>query len=140
VDHFFSAAITWGFDYFYDNRHQLLGAAEATTSYQGDWQHTDAGRLTYASIVAPGAPFATEREVSYDYSGASDPEAVDALVRIDQSLFATYNFKANPTPRPGTEGLSKEIQQQSIDGRIRHLEKEIGTFRNNIEKLRGGGQ
>jgi len=36
--------------------------------------------------------------------------------------------------------LSKEIQQQSIDGRIHHLEMEIQTFRNNIEKLGGGGQ
>ncbi len=60
--------------------------------------------------------------------------------RIAEHEKKLADFRANPTPRPGTEGLSKELQQQSIDGRIRHLEKEIETFRNNIEKLRGGGQ
>ena len=58
--------------------------------------------------------------------------------RIAEHERKLADFKASPTPRPGTQGLSKEIQQQSIDGRIRHLEKEIETFRNNIEKLRGG--
>ena len=58
--------------------------------------------------------------------------------RIAEHEKKLSEFKANPTPRPGTEGLSKEIQQQSIDGRIRHLEKEIETLRKNVEKLRGG--
>lgn len=60
--------------------------------------------------------------------------------RIAEHEKKLADFKANPTPRPGTEGLSKEIQQQSIDGRIRHLEREIETFRRDIERLRGGGQ
>ncbi|HYH95875.1 hypothetical protein [Hyalangium sp.] len=51
------------------------------------------------------------------------------------------DFRKDPTPRPGTENLSAEIQQKSIEGRIRHLEREIETFKRNIEKIRqGGGQ
>jgi hypothetical protein len=32
-----------------------------------------------------------------------------------------------------------EIRQRIIDGRIRHLESEIGTFQDQIAKLLGGG-
>jgi hypothetical protein len=56
--------------------------------------------------------------------------------RIAEHEAKLADFKANPTPRPGTENLSKEIQQKSIDGRITKLENEIQTFRDNIQKLR----
>ena len=34
---------------------------------------------------------------------------------------------------------SPEIRQRIIDGRIRHLESEINTFQDQIDKLLGGG-
>ena len=49
-------------------------------------------------------------------------------------------FKANPTVRPGMEKLPREVIERQQQIRIQHLEREIQTFKNNIEKLRSGGQ
>lgn len=48
------------------------------------------------------------------------------------------NFKVNPTVRPGMENLPKDLIRQQQNARIKHLETEINTFRNNIEKIRNG--
>ena len=48
------------------------------------------------------------------------------------------DFKANPTVRSGMEGQPKAVIEAAQQSRIRHLEKEIQTFRENINKLRGG--
>jgi len=50
------------------------------------------------------------------------------------------DFKANPTVRPGMENLPKEVIEQQQKARIRHLETEIQTFKDNIDKLKNGGQ
>jgi len=47
-------------------------------------------------------------------------------------------FKSNPTVRPGMENLSKELIQQQQLRRINHLETEINTFKNNINKINRG--
>jgi hypothetical protein len=47
------------------------------------------------------------------------------------------NFKANPTIRPGMENLPQDIIKAQQAKRIEHLEKEIQTFKNNIEKIKG---
>jgi hypothetical protein len=45
---------------------------------------------------------------------------------------------AKATVRPGMENLPREVIQKQQQSRIQHLENEIQTFRNNIEKtLRG---
>lgn len=48
-------------------------------------------------------------------------------------------FKANPTVRPGMEGLPQEVIEAQQAARIEHLETEIQTFQKNIEKIRAGG-
>ncbi len=48
-------------------------------------------------------------------------------------------FKANPTVRPGMENLPENVIKQQQQARIRHLETEINTFKNNIEKIKNGG-
>jgi uncharacterized protein YceH (UPF0502 family) len=56
--------------------------------------------------------------------------------RIAEHEKKLADFKENPTVRPGMEGQPKgkvEAQQQA---RIEHLEKEIKTFKDNIEKLK----
>jgi hypothetical protein len=45
------------------------------------------------------------------------------------------DFKANPTVRPGMEGQPQKAIENAQQSRIRHLEKEIDTFINNIKKL-----
>ncbi|MDR6842185.1 RHS repeat-associated core domain-containing protein [Pseudoxanthomonas sacheonensis] len=56
--------------------------------------------------------------------------------RIAEHTKKLEEFKANPTVRPGMEKMSKEAIQGQQKKRIEHLEKEIKTFRENIEKLK----
>ncbi|MGQ1167059.1 RHS repeat domain-containing protein [Acinetobacter baumannii] len=45
------------------------------------------------------------------------------------------DFKSNPTVRPGMEGQPVSVIKAAQEARIRHLEKEIQTFKENIKKL-----
>ncbi len=56
--------------------------------------------------------------------------------RIKEHIEKLERFKENPTVRPGMEKLPKEAIEKQQRRRIEHLEKEIKTFRENIEKLR----
>jgi len=47
-------------------------------------------------------------------------------------------FKKEPTVKPGMERLSKEVIEAQQAKRIQHLEGEIQTFKNNIEKIKSG--
>ena len=47
-------------------------------------------------------------------------------------------FKNNPTIRPGMEHLPIGIIEKQQQVRIRHLETEIRTFQNNIDKILNG--
>jgi RHS repeat-associated protein len=57
--------------------------------------------------------------------------------RVAEHEKKLQEFKANPTPRAGTESLPEEIQRKTIEGRIQKLEREIETFRKNISKIIG---
>ncbi len=48
------------------------------------------------------------------------------------------NFKENPTVRPGMENCPQDLSLQQQNLRIKHLEKEIETFLENIVKILGG--
>ena len=50
------------------------------------------------------------------------------------------DFRASPTVRPGMEGQSKEVIEAAQKARESHLEKEIKTFKENIEKLKSERQ
>jgi len=58
--------------------------------------------------------------------------------RIAEHEEKLADFKANPTVRPGMEGQPKEVIEAAQQSRIRHLEREIQTFKENIKKLQGG--
>lgn len=68
------------------------------------------------------------------------PEAIRGIKslqkRIQEHLDKLAEFKRNPTVRPGMEHMSEEAIKKQQNSRIAHLEKEIQTFKNNIEKLR----
>ncbi|UUM21962.1 VENN motif pre-toxin domain-containing protein [Mycoavidus sp. SF9855] len=49
-------------------------------------------------------------------------------------------FKENMTTKPGMEGLAPDIVSKQQEARIRHLEKEIKTFSDNIDKIKGRGK
>lgn len=58
--------------------------------------------------------------------------------RIAEHHEKLADFKANPTVRLGMEGQPESVIKAAQESRIRHLEKEIQTFKENIEKLKGG--
>ncbi len=58
--------------------------------------------------------------------------------RIAEHKQKLAEFKENPTVRPGMEGQSKKAIEAQQAARIRHLENEIRTFQNNINKIRNG--
>jgi len=56
--------------------------------------------------------------------------------RIQEHIKKLEEFKKNPTVRPGMEDLPQEVIEKQQKIRIKHLEDEIKTFRENIEKLK----
>ena len=58
--------------------------------------------------------------------------------RIAEHEKKLQELKETPTVRPGMEGLPKEIIKKQQQRRIQHLEQEINTFKNNIEKIKRG--
>ncbi|BBO59028.1 hemagglutinin [Mycoavidus sp. B2-EB] len=46
-------------------------------------------------------------------------------------------FKESMTTRPGMEGLAPDIVSKQQEARIKHLEKEIKTFYDNMDKIKG---
>ena len=58
--------------------------------------------------------------------------------RVAEHEAKLADFKANPTVRAGMEGQPKEVIEAAKQSRIKHLEKEIQTFKENIEKIRRG--
>lgn len=57
------------------------------------------------------------------------------IAKHEQKL---QDFKNNPTVRPGMENLPSEVIQKQQQSRIQHLETEINTFKNNIDKIKRG--
>ena len=101
---------------------------------------------------------ARESTVDAESAGAAANE-VDDLARLTasqqrsvrslQSQVETHQakldaYRANPDAYDNLGILERaptpEIRQRIIDGRIRHLETEIRTFQDQIDKLLGGGQ
>jgi hypothetical protein len=58
--------------------------------------------------------------------------------RIAEHEQKLAEFRANPTVRPGMEGQPKGAIDAAQQSRIKHLEKEIRTFKENIDKLKRG--
>jgi hypothetical protein len=69
---------------------------------------------------------------------ASEQRAINSYEkRIAEHKAKLEEFRANPTVRPGMEGLPEEVIQKQQAARINHLETEIKTFQDNIDKIRG---
>ena len=60
------------------------------------------------------------------------------LNKIQKHQQKLDNFKANPTVRPGMENLPIGVIKRQQGARIKHLETEINTFKNNIAKIKSG--
>ena len=68
-----------------------------------------------------------------------DKKSIKSLEkRIDEHKQKLADFKKNPSVRPGMENQSEATIQAQRSARIRHLETEIRTFQNNINKINGG--
>lgn len=81
------------FTYEYDSRHQLEKASDTKLDYTADFTYSPGGRIESVVTDAPGAEVAFPRNVAYDYTGDSDPEAVDELIRLDGTgTHASYRY------------------------------------------------
>jgi hypothetical protein len=89
------------------------------------------GSIVSAGAIAPKSTSELSREAQKGIRSLEN--------RIAEHETKLANFKANPTVRPGMENLPEEIIKKQQQARIQHLENELQTFRNNIEKLRQGG-
>jgi hypothetical protein len=58
--------------------------------------------------------------------------------RITEHEKKLADFKESPTVRPGMENMPQDMITKQQQARIKHLEHEIKTFRENIEKIRRG--
>ncbi|MCB1053965.1 MAG: DNRLRE domain-containing protein [Acidobacteria bacterium] len=97
-----------------------------------------AGRraLRASEGLSEGARLAEE---ALEHLTTSQRRSVRSLEkRIAEHRVKLDEFLANPTVRPGMEGLPEEAIQAQQLARIRHLEGEIRTFENNILKILTG--
>jgi RHS repeat-associated protein len=83
-----------------------------------------------------GAKKATKSATELSKSAQKGIRSLEKRVVEHEKKLA--DFKANPTVRPGMEGQPESVIKAAQESRIRHLEKEIQTFKENIEKLKGG--
>ena len=60
------------------------------------------------------------------------------LKRIEEHKQKILDFRANPSVKPGMEGMSQEAIEAQQAARVTHWETEIQTFTDNIQKILGG--
>lgn len=89
-----------------------------------------------AAAAGTGARLATKGATELSKSAQKGVRSLEK--RIAEHEKKLVDFKANPTVRPGMEGQPESVIKAAQESRIRHLEKEIQTFKANIEKLKGG--
>jgi RHS repeat-associated protein len=113
---------THTFTFDFDRRHQLIGAA-SDRGYDALFAYTKGGRLQTAFVDAPtGAPLAPPRDVTYEYSGITDPEAVTRLASApDDSTFVAYDhdLSGNVVRRQHASGQSFNFLYDGEDWQCR---------------------
>jgi RHS repeat-associated protein len=101
----------FSFQFGYDAQHQLVQASTGKGSvvdYTNKLEYSPGGRVERARVQASSwAPLVHDRDVLYDYTGASDPQAVDTLVNVRDGRTYThyaYNEAGGVTSRnlPGS--------------------------------------
>jgi hypothetical protein len=76
-------------------------------------------------------------------TGLPGPRNPDKAIRsyekqIEKHLQKIDDLKNNPTVRPGMERMPRELIEAQQQRRIQKLEREVQTFRDNIEKIKRG--
>jgi YD repeat-containing protein len=83
---------THRFQFGYDPQHQVTSAS-GDQGYGANFTYSPNGRVWTAKVDAPSsAPLAYPRDVIYDYTGDSDPEAVDALIEPSGDAYVAYLY------------------------------------------------
>ena len=109
---------------------QQVGEKSAQKTTQQNTKRVDKNKSSENSKTEQAKTKTTE---------AQKAKAVRSLEkRIKEHQEKIEKFKKDPSVRPGMENQSKEAIRQQQQRRIEHLETEIRTFRNNIEKINNG--
>ncbi|SEG68471.1 hypothetical protein SAMN02982929_03164 [Saccharopolyspora kobensis] len=100
----------------------------------------------YSEVVATDEAVEAE-ESTQDPSelSPSDRRSVDSYERLIKEHEDKLDAYKRDPEAFDNKGILKnapndEVRQRIIDGRVRHLEKEINTFRENIDKIYKGAQ
>ena len=113
--------------------HEILTAMFATSPASSEESAT-VSTTERGEALVPAAGQEAAKELSREaQKGIRSLE--ERIAEHEQRL---AEFKANPTVRPGMEGQPASVIKAQQEVRIRHLETEIRTFRENIRKLREG--
>ncbi|CDG86107.1 putative uncharacterized protein [Janthinobacterium agaricidamnosum NBRC 102515 = DSM 9628] len=97
-------------------------------------QALDAQGTNSATASPPPSDDDKDKDLSKE-----DRKSIRSLEKqIEKHEQKLADFKNNPSVRPGMEDQPKEVIEAQRATRIRHLETEIRTFQNNIDKIRGG--
>ncbi|MGI9281762.1 MAG: ankyrin repeat domain-containing protein, partial [Endozoicomonas sp.] len=98
----------------------------------------------YGKILSVMVPPAKVRGLasstkSFGDLSSSQQKAIRSLEKqIENHEQKLKEFINNPTIRPGMENLPKNVIREQQKRRIEHLETEINTFKNNINKIKNG--
>ena len=111
---------------------EVGGAAAATTTAATSEAATTATGVGAGTAAAAGGKAVVKVLTKEAAKGIRTLEK-----RIAQHESKLADFKANPTVRPGMEGQPSAVIEAAQQSRIGHLEREIQTFRDNIENLLG---
>ena len=90
----------------------------------------------FAAAKAAATEVKVGSDVASDISKQAQKGVQSLEKRIAEHEQKLADFKANPTVRPGMEGQPKDVIEAAQQVRVNHLEKEIKTFKENIEKLK----
>jgi hypothetical protein len=123
--------------YHYAALHARVAGATATTTKGPQGPDGHSAGLDRAGVAANSADGLARLPAPQQRSIRS----LQSQIEKHQTKLADY--RANPDAYDNLGILERaptpEIRQRIIDGRIRHLETEIRTFQDQIDKLLGGG-
>lgn len=123
----------------YDDPAVFARGAVATTTANGQVEVTNAGAC---SVQRAGVAAKSVDDLAH--LTAAEQRSIRSLQRqVEEHQTKLDAYSADPDAYDNLGILERaptpEIRQRIIDGRVRHLETEIRTFQDQIDKLLGGG-
>ncbi len=129
-------------DASYSNDRCAQLAQDASVGYSGD-EGDEASHWRFSSFQLSAVAANSADDVARVLSTSEQRSLRSLQKQLESHTGKLDAYRANPDAFDNLGLLERaptpEIRQRIIDGRIRHLETEIRTFQDQIDKLLGGG-